>query len=201
MLRVREAIIVEGKYDQIRLSSLVEGLIIPTEGFAIFRDREKRELIQKLAEERGILILTDSDSAGFLIRNHIKSFVAPERIKNAYIPEIPGKERRKHAPSKEGLLGVEGIDEKTLEEVLTAAGAGISRQENPDPISKLDLYEWGLSGGQCSAEKRRLLQQKLGLPSRLSTASLLGILNFLTTRSALLKLLETPDFAALKKQI
>ena len=201
MLRIREAIIVEGKYDQIRLSSVVEGLIIPTDGFAIFRDREKRALIQKLAEERGILILTDSDSAGFLIRNHIKSFVSPDRIKNAYIPEIPGKERRKRVPSKEGLLGVEGINEKTLEEALTAAGAGIIREENPDPIRKLDLYEWGLSGGEKSAEKRRLLQQKLGLPSRLSAASLLEILNFLTTRSVLLKLLETPDFAALKKPI
>ena len=201
MLRIREAIIVEGKYDQIRLSSVVEGLIIPTDGSAIFRDREKRALIQKLAEERGILILTDSDSAGFLIRNHIKSFVSPDRIKNAYIPEIPGKERRKRVPSKEGLLGVEGINEKTLEEALTAAGAGIIREENPDPIRKLDLYEWGFSGGEKSAEKRRLLQQKLGLPSRLSAASLLEILNFLTTRSVLLKLLETPDFAALKKQI
>ncbi len=201
MLKVEEAIIVEGKYDQIRLSAVVDGLILPTQGFAIFRDPEKRELIRKLAQERGILILTDSDSAGFLIRNHIKSFVAPDRIKNAYIPEIPGKERRKRTPSKEGLLGVEGIDPELLEKALRAAGAGIRKAENPDPITKLDLYRWGLSGGELSAEKRRLLQKKLGLPSRLSAAALLELLNFLTTREAVEKLAESLNFEAGKKKI
>lgn len=190
MLKVKEAIIVEGKYDQIRLSSVVDGLIIPTGGFSIFRDTETRALIRKAADERGILILTDSDSAGFLIRNHIKSFVPPEKIKNAYIPPVPGKERRKRTASKEGLLGVEGIDEKILEKELIAAGVGIRREENPDPIRTTDFFEWGLTGCENSSGKRRVLAEKLGLPSHLSTAAMLEILNFLMTRKELEKLIQ-----------
>ena len=185
MIPVREAIIVEGKYDKIKLSSLVDGLIIETNGFRIFRDREKRALLRALAGERGLLVLTDSDSAGFVIRNHLKGLVPPEQIRHAYIPEILGKEKRKTAPSKEGLLGVEGMTRETLEKILSRH---ITRREDAgEKITKADLYEAGLSGKENSAGMRAAFLKELGLPTCVSATAFLDILNFMMTREAFLE--------------
>ena len=187
MIKLKEAIIVEGKYDKIKLSSIVDGLIITTDGFGIFKDREKRELIRLLAKKRGIIILTDSDSAGFLIRSHIKGFVTEGEIKNVFVPDIFGKETRKTAPSKEGKLGVEGISREILESALENAGV-INRQEQNEgqsdqpkqrQVTKTDLFEDGLSGKADSKAKRALLLSQLGLPERMSTNTLLEAINAL----------------------
>lgn len=187
MIKLKEAIIVEGKYDKIKLSSIVDGLIITTDGFGIFKDREKRELIRLLAKKRGIIILTDSDSAGFLIRSHIKGFVTEGEIKNVFVPDIFGKEKRKTAPSKEGKLGVEGISREILESALEKAGVinrqeqnkGLSDQPKQRQVTKADLFEDGLSGGADSKAKRALLLSQLCLPERMSTNTLLEAINAL----------------------
>lgn len=183
MVTTERAVIVEGKYDKIRLSSVIDGLIVTTEGFGVFSDKEKQRFIKKLAEERGLLILTDSDAAGFRIRNFLKNIVPEEQILHAYIPDIYGKEKRKDAPSKEGKLGVEGIDAATLEESLQRCGAFESCP--PDrtgrEITTADLYEAGLSGKEGSAERRRALLVSLGLPARLTGKSFLQTLNMFMT--------------------
>lgn len=187
MIKLKEAIIVEGKYDKIKLSSIVDGLIITTDGFGIFKDREKRELIRLLAKKRGIIILTDSDSAGFLIRSHIKGFVTEGEIKNVFVPDIFGKEKRKTAPSKEGKLGVEGISREILESALEKAGIinrqeqnkGLSDQPKQRQVTKTDLFEDGLSGGADSKAKRALLLSQLDLPEHMSTNTLLEAINAL----------------------
>ncbi len=191
MIKLKEAIIVEGKYDKIKLSSIVDGLIITTDGFGIFKDKEKRELIKLLAKKRGIIILTDSDSAGFLIRSHIKGFVKEGEIKNVFVPDIFGKEKRKTAPSKEGKLGVEGISCEILESALKKAGIanlqgqnegqnqGQDKQPQQREVTKTDLFEDGLSGGADSKAKRALLLSQLGLPRRMSTNTLLEAINAL----------------------
>ena len=157
MIKIKEAVIVEGKYDKIKLSSLIDGLIIETGGFQIFSDREKIELLRRLADTRGLLILTDSDSAGFLIRNHIQSCIPKEKIRHAYIPDLYGKEKRKLHPSKEGKLGVEGIDPEILLESIRRSGASAIEEagssEEKRKITKLDLYEDGFSGGADSSKK------------------------------------------------
>lgn len=180
MIKLKEAVIVEGKYDKIKLSSLVDGLIITTDGFGIFKDREKRELIKTLAKKRGIIILTDSDSAGFLIRSHIKGFVSEGEIKNVFIPDVFGKEKRKSAPSKEGKLGVEGMDRELLENALKKAGI-VEEKTNPNAkkVLKSDLFEDGISGGADSKAKRTRLLKELGLPERMSANALLEIVNAL----------------------
>lgn len=181
MIKIKEAVIVEGKYDKMRLSKVCDALIITTDGFRIFRDKDKREFLKALAQRQGLIILTDSDRAGFVIRSHLKSFIPPEYIKNVYIPDIKGKEKRKDRPSKEGLLGVEGIDEETLKELLEKANVTKAGPKGA-PITKVDLFELGLSGNEGASRLRQALIKELALPSRLSANSLLEILNSAFTR-------------------
>ena len=189
MRKIREVVVVEGRYDKNTLSQVVDAVILQTSGFGIFNDREKRKLLQTLAEKRGIIVLTDSDGAGFLIRNHIKGLIDPALVKHAYIPDVPGKERRKAKASREGMLGVEGMRPQVLLNALTRAGATFENEtdsaSNAPRITKADLYVLGLSGGAGSAQKRRELQRELELPERLSADALLDVLNALMDRDAL----------------
>ena len=178
MIKTQQAIIVEGKYDKIKLSSIVDSMIITTDGFAIFKDKEKQALIRTLAEKRGIILLTDSDSAGFLIRNFIMGCVPKDRITHVYIPDVFGKEKRKTERSKEGKIGVEGIDKQALTEAFQKAGVLCSEEEKSDKkITAYDLYNDGFTGGKDSRQKRMLLLKKLELPERLSSNALLEMLN------------------------
>ncbi|MCH5208976.1 MAG: DUF4093 domain-containing protein [Oscillospiraceae bacterium] len=187
MIKIRQAIIVEGKYDKITLSNLVDAVIIPTNGFSIYKDAETAELIKMFAEKTGVIILTDSDSAGLQIRNRLKSIIGGGKIINVYIPEIRGKEKRKRAPSKQGLLGVEGMTKEALVEAFSRAGVFAEESgENPNPVTKADLLELGLYGGENSAELRRKLQRKIGLPSGLSANMLLEAVNVMYTRGEFL---------------
>lgn len=193
MMRVKEAVVVEGRCDRAKLSALIDGTIVETGGFAIFNDRDKMELIRRLAAARGVIILTDSDGAGFLIRSKLCSCLPPEQVKHAYIPDIYGKERRKAKPSKEGKLGVEGMPLETLRDCLIRAGATIEDipgETRPPELTKADLFELGLSGGDGSAERRRALQRRLKLPERLSANGFLQALNVLYTRRELFDLLK-----------
>lgn len=184
MHSIREVIIVEGRYDKNALSQIVDAVILETSGFGIFNDRQKQQLMRNLAESRGLIVLTDSDGAGFVIRNFIKGCVDPKLVKHAYIPDVYGKERRKSAPSKEGKLGVEGMRPDVLLEALRRAGATFDGDsaETRAPISKADLYARGLSGGAGSAERRKQLMKTLDLPELLTSTALLDVLNALMTR-------------------
>jgi len=187
MIRVKEVIVVEGRYDTARLRSVVDALIVETNGFGIFKDKERMAFLRRLAGERGLLILTDSDSAGFVIRNHLSSAIPPEQIKQAFIPPIPGKERRKTAPSKEGLLGVEGVDGAVIEAALRRAGATVLDEPAPiakTPVTTVDFYEAGLTGRPDSATRRQRLLQLLGLPSYLSASRLREVINTALGREA-----------------
>lgn len=178
MIKIKEVVIVEGRYDKIKLSSLLDALIIETNGFAIFKDKEKMEMIRRLAEKRGILILTDSDSAGFKIRSYLGGSLPKEQVKHAYIPDVFGKEKRKPRHSREGKLGVEGIKAELLLEALKRAG--VTSEESKEEIrtiTKLDLYADGFSGGPESHIRRQKLLQLLSLPERLSTNALVDVLN------------------------
>ena len=182
MIKIKQAVIVEGKYDKIKLSNIIDAPIICTDGFGIFRDKELQRLIRTLAEKDGILVLTDSDSAGFKIRNFIGSTVDKKYISNAYIPDIFGKEKRKTEPSKEGKLGVEGVPESVIMTALEQAGVLCETVENKGrQITKQDLYELGFSGSENSAAKRQKLLKFYNLPARLTTNSLVPVLNFITT--------------------
>lgn len=193
MLQIRQAIIVEGKYDKIKLSSIVKAVIIPTHGFRIFKDEEMLALIRHYAETTGIIILTDSDRAGFRIRSYLKGAISGASIKNIYIPDIFGKEKRKEKPSAEGKLGVEGMDAEVLREAFAKAGVLSEQTDAGDPITKTDLYLAGLNGTPDSAQRRRNLQQKLGLPSMLSATALLEILNSMMSREEFLRMTETEE--------
>ena len=183
MLKIQEAIVVEGRYDKNTLSQVVDAVILETSGFGIFKDKEKLALLRRVGEKRGLILLTDSDGAGFVIRNFLKGALPPDQVLHAYIPDVPGKERRKRAPGREGKLGVEGMPPEVLLEALRRAGAQAEDSpEPPDPITKTDLYLAGLSGGADSAARRRALQQELGLPEHLGSAGLLQALNLLMTR-------------------
>lgn len=185
MLEIKEVIVVEGRYDKNTLSQIVDAVIIETSGFGIFNNRQKQKLLRTMAEKRGLIVLTDSDGAGFVIRNFIKSCVPPEYVKHAYIPDIQGKEKRKSAPSKEGSLGVEGMRPQVLLEALKRAGASFgecSAEEKTATISKADMFKMGLSGGTGSREKRAQLIKKLDLPEKLSADALLDVLNALMSR-------------------
>ena len=177
MIKIDEAIIVEGKYDKIKLSSIVDAVIIVTNGFGIFKDREKLELIRYYAEKTGIIILTDSDSAGRKIRGYIKGAVKGGKITNVFIPDVFGKEKRKDKPSAEGKLGVEGINSVLIKEAFEKAGIISSERERNHNITNIALFEHGLSGGKNSRELRMKLQKRLGLPSLMSLTSLIEILN------------------------
>lgn len=182
MIKIKQAIIVEGKYDKIKLSGIIDAPIIQTDGFGIFKDKELQCLIRNLAEKRGILVLTDSDSAGFRIRSFIGSTVDTKNIVHAYIPDIFGKESRKTEPSKEGKLGVEGVSEDIIMKALANAGVLCETAEEPErPITKLDLYELGFTGGQDSAKKRAALLKFYSFPARLSANALVKVLNSITT--------------------
>ena len=186
MYRVREVIVVEGRYDKNTLSQIVDATIIETAGFGIFNNAQKQKLLRTMAEARGLIVLTDSDGAGFVIRNFIKGCVDPKLVKHAYIPDVAGKERRKAAPSKEGKLGVEGMRPQVLLDALIRAGATIDGADAPDThggrITKTDMFARGLSGGTGSREKRAALIKKLDLPEKLTADALLDVLNSTMSR-------------------
>ena len=191
MRKVKEVIVVEGRYDKNTLSQVVDAVILETAGFGIFNDAAKRRLLKTMAEQRGLIVLTDSDGAGFLIRNHIRGCVDPKLVKHAYIPDIYGKERRKAKTSKEGKLGVEGMRPEVLLDALERAGATFDDSPvdaRPERITKADLYARGLSGGEGSAEKRRQLLKRLDLPERMSADAMLDVLNALMDRDAFYRL-------------
>ena len=179
-LRVWEVILVEGKYDKIALEAVVDGLIFPVDGFSIFHDAPRKELLRRLAAERGVVILTDSDGGGVVIRRHLKSLLPPEQVKEAFIPDIPGKEKRKRAPGKAGTLGVEGMRPEVLRQALLRAGVGLE-EEREKPFTKAVLYALGLSGTPDAKERRLALQAALGLPANLSANALAAVLSAMTT--------------------
>jgi len=191
MIKIREAIVVEGRYDKNTLSQVVDAPILETSGFGIMNDQAQLALLRRVAQKRGLIVFTDSDGAGFVIRNFLKGSIEPQYLKHAYIPDIPGKERRKAAPGKEGKLGVEGMTPQVIIECLHRAGATIEGEESVKtsaPITKQDMMELGLSGGADSKAKRLALQKKLDLPEHLSSNALLQALNLLFTKDELCRL-------------
>lgn len=192
MRKIREVIVVEGRYDKNTVSQVVDATVVTLGGFAVFNDREKLAFLRRLAQERGLIILTDSDGAGFVLRNYLKGALPRDRVKQAYIPDIAGKERRKRRPGKAGMLGVEGMRPEVLLEALRRCGATFEDEaaeprEAEDPITKADLYALGLTGGPDSAEKRRALLRRLDLPEHLTANGLLEALNLLYGRRAFLE--------------
>lgn len=193
MLFLEQALLVEGKYDAARLANLVEGTILTTDGFRVFKDKALQELLKRVAAAQGLVILTDSDAAGFKIRHFVAGLVGAQNVCHAYIPAIPGKERRKAEPGREGLLGVEGVEDAVILRALETALVNAPQHAAPSSERKIsyhDLYEWGFSGGENSAEKRRNFLKMLGLPPRLSKRELLQVLNTLYTYDALSALVE-----------
>jgi ribonuclease M5 len=194
MISVGEVIVVEGRYDKNKLSQIVDATIIETNGFGVFSDGERLGLIRKMAETRGIIVLTDSDGAGFLIRNHLKGVIDPGKIKHAYIPDIPGKEKRKSSPSKEGKLGVEGMSPEVILSALRRAGATFFEAGDAKAaarLTKADLYDLGLSGSPDSARRRKIVLKALDLPEKLSPNSFLDVLNAVTGREEAIKLISS----------
>ena len=196
MLKIREAIVVEGRYDKNTLAQIVDAPILETKGFGLFKDPKQLELLRSVAKKRGLIVLTDSDGAGFVIRNHIKSAIPAKYLKHAYIPDVAGKEKRKAAPGKEGKLGVEGMSPEVLLAALKNAGATIEgenmAQEN-DQITKQDFVEFGLSGGLNASERRKRLQNRLYLPEHMSANALLQALNLLLSREELAEIVREWD--------
>ena len=193
MIRVREVIVCEGRYDKDTLSQAVDAVIIETGGFAVFNDREKLTLLRRLAAARGLIILTDSDGAGFQIRAYLKGAIDPALVKHAYIPDVPGRERRKKSASKAGTLGVEGMDPETLIAALRRAGATFEGEAagcRTEALSGADMYALGLAGTQGSAARRAALLRAVGLPERLHGPALRDVLGALYTRAELAGLLE-----------
>lgn len=193
MVKIKQAIVVEGKYDQNTLSQLVDTTIFQTRGFGVMHDKALLELLRKAARTTGLIIFTDSDGAGFVIRNFLKGALPKEGVLHAYIPDIPGKEKRKRAPGKEGLLGVEGMTKEILLSALENAGAdlgGEAEKRPGDTITKFDLYTAGLSGKPDSASKRAAFLEKLRFPAHMSANALLDALNLLYTREEFLSLFE-----------
>ena len=192
MIKIREAIVVEGRYDKNTLSQIVDAPILETSGFGIFKDKAQLAFLRKVAQSRGLIVFTDADGAGFVIRNHIKSAIEPQYLKHAYIPDVFGKERRKATAGKEGKLGVEGMRPEILVEALRRAGATFENEDNHTlgNITKQDLVELGLSGGKDSSEKRKALLKKLELPEHMSANAMLQALNLLYTADELQQLMQ-----------
>lgn len=189
MIRVRQAIVVEGRYDKNKLAQLVDAPIFTTEGFGILKDKEKLSLLRQVAEKRGLILLTDPDGAGFVIRNYLSGALPRDRVLHAYVPDIFGKERRKSAPGKEGKLGVEGMDDAVLLKALRDCGAELDGEAvtpSADPVTRADFFELGLTGGRDSSAKRRLLLSALELPAHMSTTALLTAVNLLYSRQEFL---------------
>ena len=194
MIKIREAIVVEGRYDKNTLSQVVDAPIFQTDGFRILKDKEQLDLLRSVAEKRGLIVFTDSDGAGFVIRNHLKSGIPAQYLKHAYIPDIPGKERRKTAPGKEGKLGVEGMTPQIIVSCLQRAGATIEGENVAaarNEITKADMVDLGLSGGPDSKSRRLALMKKLDLPEHMSSNALLQALNLLYTKEELYKITDT----------
>ncbi len=194
MVKIKEAIVVEGRYDRNTLSQIVDATIFETNGFGIFKNKEQMALLRTVAQKRGLIVLTDSDGAGFVIRNHLKSAIPGAYLKHAYIPDIAGKEKRKAAPGKEGKLGVEGMRPEVILEALRACGAtfGDETQDSPrTAITKQDFVELGLSGGTDSSAKRLCVQKAMNLPEHMSANALLQALNLLMTADELRNLVTT----------
>lgn len=188
MIKIREAIVVEGRYDKNTLSQIVDAPILETSGFGIMKDKAQLSLLRQVAQSRGLIVFTDSDGAGFVIRNFLKGAIPPAQLKHAYIPDIFGKERRKSAPGKEGKMGVEGMSPEIIVDALIRAGAtveGESHTHTQGSITKQDLMELGLSGGKDSAAKRAELLKKLKLPAHMSSNAMLQALNLLMNLDAL----------------
>lgn len=192
MVKIREAIVVEGRYDKNTLSQILDATILETSGFGIFKDKQQMDLLRRVAEKRGLIVFTDSDGAGFVIRNHIKSAIPAKYLKHAYTPDIFGKERRKVAPGKEGKLGVEGMDREVILDALRRAGATFEGETftTDGQITKQDMMALGLSGGKDSSGKRKLLMKQLNLPERLSANAFLQAVNLLCTREEFCELAE-----------
>lgn len=195
MVKIHEAIVVEGRYDKNTLSQVVDASILQTDGFSIMKDKQQLALLRRVAQMRGLIIFTDSDGAGFVIRNFLKGAIPSAHLKHAYIPDIAGKERRKNAPGKEGKLGVEGMTPETIIACLQRAGATFEGEEEkrvtPRRLTKLDLFYLGLSGGPDSKAKRLLLLKRLELPEHMSTNAMLQALNLLYTKDELYRLVDT----------
>ena len=195
MKKIKEVIVVEGRYDKNTLSQVVDATVVTLGGFAVFNDREKLAFLRRLALERGLIVLTDSDGAGFVIRNYLKGALPRDRVKQAYIPDIHGKERRKRAPGKEGKLGVEGMRPEVLKEALLRAGATVvGEASNAQPrraITRSDLFTAQLTGCAGSQERRKKLLQRLDLPEHLSTKALLQVLNQLMSYEEYLEVIQT----------
>lgn len=195
MVSIREAIVVEGRYDKNTLSQIVDAPIFETAGFGIFKDKAQMRLLRQVAEKRGLIVFTDSDGAGFVIRNHIKSAIPGKYLKHAYIPDIYGKERRKAAPGKEGKLGVEGMRPEILLDALKKAGATIEGAETDRKrtITKQDMVELGLSGGADAARKRKAVLKKLALPEHMSANAMLQALSLLYTLEELYNVVKNAE--------
>jgi len=193
MLKIKEAIVVEGRYDKNTLSQIVDAPILETSGFGIMKDKQQLKLLRKVAEKRGLIVFTDSDGAGFVIRNFLKGAIASKYLLHAYIPDIPGKERRKSAPGKEGKLGVEGMTPKVIEDALRKAGATVMGEEatrTAGNITKQDMMALGLSGGTNSSALRKWLLKQLDLPEHMSANALLQAVNLLYTLDELREIMK-----------
>ncbi len=190
-IKLSRAVIVEGRYDKLKLSGILDAFIVETNGFGIFKDTERMSFIKKLARDRGLIVLTDSDHAGFMIRGYISSGIPKDRIINVYIPDVYGKEKRKSAPSKEGKLGVEGMSRDVLLSALEKAGVTCQSVECDDPVTSYDMYEQGFSGVPGAKQRRRLLLKKLDLPEFLSTSALLSCINNMMDREQFIALCKS----------
>lgn len=194
MIKLKQVVVVEGKYDKIKLEAVVDALIVTTEGFGIFKDREKMQMLRCIAEKNGLIIMTDSDSAGFLIRKHLTGCIPGKYITHVYIPDVPGKEKRKSSPSKEGKLGVEGLSVQTLSDAFEKAGITVDTvNEVREPITKADFFADGYTGCENSSIRRKILQRKLDLPERLSTNALICVLNSVITKDEYRSLTDEID--------